>query len=347
MRWPQAAPPDVCARTRDFPAKGERTSPGLRTGAVWRLQSQAPRPENRYHRFSAVLRQEFGTRVHKVSIDAGFTCPNRDGSIARGGCTYCLDESLYPPGHVAKLSVAKQMERGMAYIARRHRASRFIAYFQTGTGTYDGPENLWRLYREALSLPGVVGLAVATRPDCVPESVLDIFSEIARTHYCWIELGLPSAVDAVLAATNRGHDVACFVDAVRRVKARGLSVCAHVILGLPGETRDQTLSSARLFNELSIDGIKIHNLHVIRGTVLERCYRAGKLRPMTLGEYAELAVDYLERLDPAIAIHRLTGETHRRLTVAPQWSVNKMGVLSAIHAKLEARNTWQGRLAGT
>jgi radical SAM protein (TIGR01212 family) len=240
--------------------------------------------------------------------------------------------------------VTDQLAQGAAAIAARHKAERFIAYFQSYTNTYDAPQSLERLYREALAFPGVVGLAVATRPDCVNDEVLDLLADLAGETYLWLEFGLESMYDRTLTWANRGHGLAEYLDAVARAKARGLRVCTHLILGFPGESRDEMLATADLFNSLQVDGVKLHNLHVLRSTGLEKLYNAGAIALLSRAQYVSLAVDFLERLDPAVVMHRLFAEAPRSLTVAPEWVVDKRGMHNAMHKELRTRDTWQGRL---
>jgi uncharacterized protein len=298
----------------------------------------------RYNAFNHALKNTFAARVHKVGIRMDFTCPNRDGTVAVGGCIYCNNASHTPAGFRAGTSVTAQLEQGTAALKRRHRAEKFIAYFQSYSNTYGPLDKLERLYREALAFPGVVGLAVSTRPDCVHDGVLDLLAELSRDTYLWLEMGLESMHDRTLRWVNRGHDLNDFIDAVGRAKARDLRVCAHLILGFPGETRDDMLEAAPLLSALGVDGIKLHNLHIIRDTALAEMYLREPFRLMSREEYAELVVDFLERLSPAMLIHRLSGETYRALTVAPEWSIDKIGTHNAIQRALAARNAWQGRL---
>ncbi|MFQ5853355.1 MAG: TIGR01212 family radical SAM protein [Candidatus Binatia bacterium] len=298
----------------------------------------------RYNSFNRVLRETFHARVHKVSLRLDFTCPNRDGRVAVGGCTYCNNSSHTPRGYRPGMSVREQMEQGVATVSRRHRAERFIAYFQSYTNTYGSITKLERLYREALDFPGVVGLSIATRPDCVPDEVLDLIADIARHTYVWLELGLESMHDKTLRWVNRGHGLREFVHAVERSKARGLRLCVHLILGFPGESREEILQTPILLNRMGIDGVKLHNLHVIKHTVLEQIYRSGAFTLLSREAAISLLVDFLELLAPEIVIHRLTGETYRELTVAPDWSVDKIAMLSAIQGELERRETWQGKV---
>jgi radical SAM protein (TIGR01212 family) len=236
------------------------------------------------------------------------------------------------------------MEQGAEAVSRRYKAEKFIAYFQSYTNTYGSIAKLERLYREAIDFPGVVGLSIATRPDCVPDEVLDLIADISRHTYVWLELGLESIHDKTLKWVNRGHGLREFIDAVERSKDRGLRLCAHLILGFPTESPEEMLQTPILLNRLRLDGVKLHNLHVIKNTVLERIYRAGGFTLLSCGAYISLVVDFLEILTPETVIHRLTGETYRELTVAPDWSTNKIGVLNAVQEELERRDTWQGKL---
>lgn len=298
----------------------------------------------RYNSFHRVLKETFGARVHKVSLRWDFTCPNRDGKVAVGGCTYCNNASHTPRTYRPGMSIREQLEPGIEAVRRRHKAEKFVAYFQSYTNTYGPLSKLERLYRDALDVPGVIGLAVATRPDCVPDDVLDLIADISRHSYVWLELGLESMHDKTLAWVNRGHDLRAFIDATERSKRKGLRVGVHLILGFPTETRQETLLTPGLLNGLGIDGVKLHNLHVIKHTALERIYRAGAFGLLTREAYVALVVDFLELLHPEIVVQRLTGETYRDLTVAPDWSINKIGVLNAIQAELERRDTWQGKI---
>jgi radical SAM protein (TIGR01212 family) len=300
----------------------------------------------RYNSFNRVLKETFRSRVYKVSLRADFTCPNRDGKVAVGGCIYCNNAGHTPEGYRPVLSIRQQMEQGTAAQKRRHRAEKFIAYFQSYTNTYGAVAKLERLYREALDFPDVVGLSVGTRPDCVPDEVLDLLADIARDTYVWLELGLESMQEKTLRWINRGHGLGDFTDAVERLKTRGLRVCAHVILGFPTETRAEMLQTPHLLNALKIDGIKLHNLHVIENTRLAELYRSGSFSLQSRDEYVSLAADFLELLDPEMIVHRITGETYRQITVAPAWSIDKISLMNAIHRELDLRNTWQGRLYG-
>ncbi|MGH7852055.1 MAG: TIGR01212 family radical SAM protein [Candidatus Binatia bacterium] len=298
----------------------------------------------RFNSFNRALREVFDARVYKIGLRLDFTCPNRDGTVAVGGCIYCNNASHTPQGYRPRASVTEQLEKGAQAIYKRHKADKFIAYFQSYTNTYAAAAKLEKLYREALDFPGVVGLAIATRPDCLPDDTLDLISSLAEQTYLWLEIGLESMYDRTLAWVNRGHDLGDYIDAVERAKERNVRVCTHLILGFPGESRQEMLATSHLLNRLEIDGVKLHNLHVIKDTVLEKRYRRGEVPLFSRSEYVALVVDFLELLNPKMIVHRLAGETYRAITVAPEWSVDKIGVHNAIYKTLESRDTWQGRL---
>lgn len=296
----------------------------------------------RYNAFSEELKRTFGCRVHRISVDAGFTCPNRDGTVGTGGCIFCGGSGSGSFGIARGLPVAGQLEEGKEVMARKYKARKFIAYFQPYSNTYAPPDRLRLLYDEALAVDDVVGLIVGTRPDCLPQETLDLLAEYARNTYFWLELGLQSPHETTLEFLNRGHAFASFEKAMKGCKQRGIRVCAHIILGLPGEGRGEMLATPRILNEMGIDGVKLHLLHVMQGTRLAEMYQRGEVRVIERDYYVGLVCDFLERLDPRISIQRLTGDGGRDL-VAPLWSLAKFEVLNAIDAELERRGTWQGR----
>jgi radical SAM protein (TIGR01212 family) len=296
----------------------------------------------RYQLYSEQLKQYYGGRVHKISIDAGFGCPNRDGGRQRPGCLFCDPDGSGSVGLDRALPVAEQLRAGMEVMRRKYKAQQFIAYFQPFSNTFAPVERLRQLYDEALAVEDVVGLAVGTRPDCLPDAVLDLLAEYhARTDF-WLEIGLQSIHDATLTLLRRGHDYGVFADAWRRAQQRGLRQCVHVILGLPGEDRAAMLATADEMARLQIDGIKIHLLHVLQGTALGDLYQQGGVQVLAQAEYVELVADYIERLHPQTLIHRLTGDGPRTRLLAPLWSLNKWEVLNAIDAELARRGTRQG-----
>jgi hypothetical protein len=294
-----------------------------------------------FYPFSQFLRERFGCKVYKLTVDAGFTCPNRDGTRGRGGCIYCENRS-FSPAAGSRLSVSQQVEKEKRLAAGRYGASKFIVYFQPFTNTYGPVATLRALYGEALSVPDVVGLSVGTRPDCTPPEVLDYLEELAGRTHLWLEFGLQSAHDRTLEAINRGHTFGEFQDAVRRAQGRGIFICVHLILGLPGETTEMMHQTAERVAELGIDGIKIHHLHVVRDTVLERAYRQGQVRLLSMPEYAGLAADVIERLPPWTVLQRFVGDVQGDTLVAPKWEEGKLRVLESIQAELRRRGSRQG-----
>lgn len=296
----------------------------------------------RYYDLKSYWRNRFGGRVYKLPIDAGFTCPNRDGRVATGGCSYCdgRGSRLRESGPLP--SVAEQIVRGQAYYRKHRGAGQFIAYFQTFTNTYGPLDHLRNLYDEALAQEDVIGLSVGTRPDCVPDAVIQLLQDYTDKHHVWLEFGLQSMHDRTLKMINRGHSRDIFVGALQRVAGRGIQVCTHIIVGLPGETRKDILETARFLAALPIQGIKIHALLALRGTVLGKQYEDGLITLMTRAEYVDTVCDILEILPPEMVIQRLTADGYRDIFLAPQWAVNKMEVLNAIERELERRNTHQG-----
>ena len=296
-----------------------------------------------YRDLNTYFRSLFGCRVHKVTVDAGLNCPNRDGTLSTGGCIYCNAKGSGTGAHRQGVSITQQIERSKTRIARRFKTNKLMAYFQSFSNTYAPVEHLKALYDEALAIENVVGLAVGTRPDCVDPLVLDLLEGYARKHLIWIEYGLQSAHDHTLARINRGHDVACFERAVSLTRNRNINICAHVILGLPGESRQEMLETADTIATLGIDGIKLHLLYVVRGTPMETLYRAGSYRCLGQREYAELICDFIERLPETMIIQRLTGDPHPKELVAPAWSLQKRETMDLIHTRFKDINTWQGK----
>jgi radical SAM protein (TIGR01212 family) len=306
------------------------------------MKKEIPSPQKRYNAFSDELKRVFGCRVHRISVDAGFSCPNRDGTVGTGGCIYCGGKGSGAFGILPGISVAGQIEAGKEVMTRKYKAKRFIAYFQAYSNTYAPPSTLRALYDEALGVRDVVGLIVGTRPDCLPEETVDLLAEYAERTYFWLELGLQSPLDRTLDLIGRGHDFSAFERSARACKKRGIRVCAHIILGLPGETRDEMLETAGILNDLDVDGVKIHLLHIMKETPLAELHRRGKVKLLDRDEYVGLVCDFLERLRPEISIQRLTGDGGRDHLIAPLWSLQKFEVLNAIDYELERRGTRQG-----
>lgn len=294
------------------------------------------------HTLGQDLLRRYGEKVHKLAIDARFTCPNRDGTKGRGGCTFCNNASFSPNEH-KPAPVAEQLAAGRKVIAKRTGAKRFLAYFQAYTGTYADPGRLEALWGEALAEPDVVGIAVGTRPDCCPPEVLDRLARIRDGgKEVWLELGLQSSFDETLVRVNRGHGWAEYREAVRAARARGLPVCTHLIVGLPGEgpvhariTLDRVLAEG-------VEGLKLHPLHVVQGTILGAAYLRGEYRPWTLPEYVETAADLIARTPAPVVFHRVTGTSPAELLLAPSWCAGKWAVLNGIERELARRGVAQG-----
>lgn len=298
----------------------------------------------RYFAYNFYLRQKFGARVQKVSIDAGFTCPNVDGTVAKGGCVFCDNRSFSPSRRIAKQQVLDQIEDGVGKLKRRYGCDHFMAYFQPATNTYAPVEQLRPLYETALSHPKVVGMAVGTRPDCVPDEVLDLLEEIASQSYLSVEYGMQTMHDRSLEWMNRGHDHDSFLDAMERSRGRGFEICAHVMLGLPGETREDMLATAKELAAVEIDAVKVHNLYCVKDTPLETQVRNGEVTLMGQEEYIETLVEFLELIPPTTIVERISGDAPPNYFVGPQWCLDKPGVRAAVAAEFEKRDTYQGRL---
>ncbi|MBI2380470.1 MAG: TIGR01212 family radical SAM protein [Gammaproteobacteria bacterium] len=291
---------------------------------------------NRYvHSLGDYLRQRHGERVHKLSLEAGFTCPNRDGAKGHGGCTFCNNAS-FSPNEKTREDLSAQLARGRAHVERRFGTKKYLAYFQAYTNTYEEVETLDRLYRAALAEQAVIGLSVGTRPDCVPNPVLDLLQGYQDEGYeVWLELGLQSAFDDSLARVNRGHGFAEYADAVRRTRARGIKLCTHLIVGLPGEAPEQTLDSLERVLELGVDGLKLHPLHVVKNTYLAWQWRRGEYQPLGQDDYVAVAAECVRRTPAEVVYHRLTGTAQDDLLLAPAWCAHKWPVLNAIGENLQ------------
>lgn len=297
----------------------------------------------RYNSLSSFLKNKFGEKVYKVSLNGGFTCPNRDGSKGSGGCIYCNPESNQPLSKCSE-SIKEQLFRDIDYIKKRHRGTKkFISYFQHFSNTYKPAPELKKLYHEAISHPDVVGVAISSRPDCLNDETLKLLEQLNNETFLWLEFGLQSANDRTLDLLNRGHTSADFASAVKRAHGCGIMTCAHIILGLPNETHDDMMKTIALLAELKVWGVKLHNLHILKDTPLAKMYEEGKVPALSLEEYARLVVDCLERLPKETIIHRFNSHSPRRLTIAPAWSVNKLATMNAVHNELERRDAYQGK----
>lgn len=300
--------------------------------------------QHRYNDLNTYLRGLFGCRVQKITIDAGLSCPNRDGTLSTGGCIYCNARGSGTGAHARGLSITDQLTQGIRRLSKRYNAKKFIAYFQSFSNTYASLDRLKAMYDEAVSVEDVVGLSVGTRPDCVNRPVLELLEQYVENYLVWVEYGLQSSNDRTLQRINRGHDANRFLEAVKQTQNRGIRICAHIILGLPFEDRTQVLATADWIAGLGIDGIKIHLLYVIKNTPLETLFRSGEYRCLDQQEYVERVCDVIERLPKNMIIQRLTGDPHPAELVAPLWAMRKTETLSMIRNRLVEKNTWQGRL---
>jgi len=294
----------------------------------------------RYYDLKSYWRNLFGCNVHKLSIDAGFTCPNRDGHVATGGCIYCDGRGSRLRQLGALPSITAQIQTSKKYYAGH--ADKFIAYFQTFTNTYAPCDHLKRCYDEALSQPDVIGLSIGTRPDCLAPETISLLKQYADDYHVWIELGLQSVHDKTLQFINRGHDFQQFLDAVSNLAGSKLNICVHIIIGLPGESDDDVLKTARTLAALPINGIKIHSLLALDGTIMGDMYKKGSIPMISKEKYVALVADVLEILPPTMVIQRLTADGYRDIFLAPAWAGNKLDVLNSINREMECRNSYQG-----
>lgn len=299
-------------------------------------------PDLHINSYGTYLRRRFGLRVSKVNVDAGFTCPNRDGSRGTGGCIYCDNSSFSPGGTVAAIPLETQMAEGMAYHRRRLGSENFLVYFQKFTNTYGPVERLSDLYRRALSHPDVLGISVGTRPDSLSDEAIDLLAEIARERYVCVELGLQSMDDRILERINRGHTLDEYLQAVERLRGRGIEICTHLIYGFPGETRGGFLESAELIGSLPIDSVKLHQLHAVKGTRLAEMYYRGEFVPISHREYVETACDFLERIPEQVTVQRLYGSAPLDIRVAPSWNLKNNQMWYSVINELKRRGSRQG-----
>ncbi len=296
----------------------------------------------RYNRFSDHLRNKFGTKVYKVTLDAGFTCPNRDGTISDEGCIFCDGGGSFSQLYPNNISIKEQLDLGITLSKEKYKAEKFLAYFQAFTNTYKPVNELKEIYDSALSHEDVIGINIGTRPDCVEDEKLDLIADYTKKYYTWLEFGLQSIHEKSLKFINRGHSFETFCKALKESQKRNINVCAHVILGLPNETKEDMLETARVLGDLGVNGVKIHLLCVLNNTRLVKLYYQGKIPMMEEDEYVETACDFLELLPPEVTIHRLAGNGLKPNMLAPAWLSKKFVVLNKIDKLLEERNSWQG-----
>lgn len=300
----------------------------------------------RYNEFGPWLKNLLGMKVQKISINAGFTCPNRDGSVGVGGCTYCNNQTFNPEYCRTEKSVVQQLEEGKRFFARKYPEMKYMAYFQAYTNTYSELDDLKRKYEDALGVDGVVGVVIGTRPDCVSDNLLDYLAELNRQVCVIVEYGIESVYDKTLERINRGHDYACVVDAVNRTSERGLITGGHVILGLPGESRDDILKCADVLSELPLTTLKLHQLQLIKGTRMAEEYFANPEGFHLFGadEYVDLVIDYVERLRPDIVLERFVSQSPSSLLAIPGWGLKNFEFVEKVRHRMEERNAYQGRL---
>ena len=298
----------------------------------------------RYHTLNYHLRARFGEKVMKISLDGGFSCPNRDGTISREGCIFCSERGSGDFAGSRRLTITNQFDQVRDQMSEKWTKGKYIAYFQAFTNTYDTVESLKRKYDEAVEQPGVVGLAIATRPDCLDEEVVKLIAEYAKDYYVWVELGLQTASDQTADLINRGYQTKAYEDAMMLLKQYNIDVVTHIIFGLPGETKQDMLSTVGFVRDQGSQGVKFHLLHLIKNTPMEQLYNEGGLQFMSKDDYIDVICEAVGLLDPDMVVHRLTGDAPRELLIGPLWSLNKWEILNTIDSELERRNITQGSL---
>jgi len=297
----------------------------------------------RYNSFGSYIKKQFGTRIYKVSVDAGFTCPNRDGTIGTSGCIYCNNDSFRPNSCTPALTLKEQIQKGIAYIRNRYKADKFLVYFQPYTNTYARVDKLELLYREALSEPSVAGLAIGTRPDAVDEEKIALLASLAEKNFILIEYGMQSMYSKTLRFIGRGHDYSTFLEALDMTKNRGIFIGAHVIVGFPTETREEMLSMADGLSCLPVDFLKIHHLQVLKNTTLEILHRENPFHTFGYGEFLEFIIEFVERLSSKIVLQRLFATAPDDILIAPRWDKSRQEILRDIEKLLEKKDTYQGK----
>lgn len=300
----------------------------------------------RYNDFSTHFKSLFDGKVQKISVNAGFTCPNRDGTRGVGGCSYCNNKTFQPSYCDLNNVLNKQLQDGIAFFSGKYPKMRYLAYFQSYTNTYAPVSVLRLLYEEAISYPGVIGLVIATRPDCLSEEVLDLLEELSRKCYVMVELGIETTQDRTLKRINRGHSWEESVRALQETSRRSIHNCAHLILGLPGESYPDFIEQAQIISSLPVENIKLHQLQIHTGTAMAHEYALNpeRFHPFAVEEYCELVVDYLERLNPSIVVERFVSSAPDGMVIAPRWGMKNFEFVAKVEKRLLERNTWQGRL---
>lgn len=297
--------------------------------------------DKRYNQYSAYLKNKFGVKVYKITLDAGFSCPNRDGLISTGGCIFCDDGGSFSQAHSNLLSIEQQIDEGIKTLSSRFKAQKFMSYFQAYSNTYKPVKELEKIYNSSLCRKDIVGLSIGTRPDCVDEEKLNLIAGYKDDYYTWVEYGLQSIHDKTLRTINRGHDFECFLRAYEKTKEKGINVCVHVIFGL-WETHDEIMQTAQKLSELEVDGVKIHMLCALENTKLADMYYRREIDFMSEDEYVQTVCDFLEYLPSHTTIHRLAGNGLKKNLIAPKWLGAKLDCLNKIDRELMKRNSFQG-----
>lgn len=295
----------------------------------------------RYNQFSRLLKDKFGAKVYKITLDAGFSCPNRDGTISKGGCIFCDEGGSFSQAHSNLLSIEQQVQEGIKTLSARFKAEKFMSYFQAYSNTYKPVKELEKIYNSALTDEKIIGLSIGTRPDCVDDEKLSLIAGYKDDYYTWIEYGLQSIHNKTLKKINRGHDFDCFLRAYEKTKEKGINVCLHVILGL-WETHDEMMQTAQKLAELRVDGVKIHMLCALENTRLADMYKNNEIDFMSEDEYINTVCDFLEYLPPETSIHRLAGNGLKKNLIAPRWLGKKLDCLNKIDREFIKRNSYQG-----
>ncbi len=297
--------------------------------------------DKRYNQYSAYLKNKFGVKVYKITLDAGFSCPNRDGTISTGGCIFCDEGGSFSQAHSNLLAIEDQIDEGIKNLSTRFKAQKYMSYFQAYSNTYKPVNELEKIYTSALKHPDIVGISIGTRPDCVDNEKLELISSFKDDYYTWVEYGLQSIHDRTLKKINRGHDFDCFLRAYELTKNKGINVCVHVIFGL-WETHDEIMQTAQKLAELGVDGVKIHMLCALENTKLAKIYDSGGIDFMDEDEYIQTVCDFLEYLPKTTTIHRLAGNGLKKNLIAPRWLGKKMDCLNKIDREFIKRNSYQG-----
>lgn len=298
--------------------------------------------QRRYRKYHEYLKALYGQRVQKIIVDTGLGCPNRDGTLSRGGCIYCNSRGSGSGLWEEGLSITEQIEKGRKAMVRKYKARKFLVYFQSYTNTYTTPDHMKSMFDEALSADGVVGMAIGTRPDCVDPEKIALIDSYTSDYLVWLEYGVQSCHDVSLHLINRGHGFDAVVKAVEMTYGTDINLCAHIILGLPGETPEMMIETAKRLGDLGIHGVKLHLLYVVKGTALERMYRSGAYQCLSQDAYVERVCDFIAHLPKEVIIQRITGDPHPDELVAPSWALHRSDVFNQIQRRLDERNIYQG-----